>query len=576
MLLLLFLSTILISFSLLADVELCKDVAIKDLDEFSLTSTEKLFLCGDKKSEAYQYIPLYQKQLYLTAYLQARSYLNPQFEIAQNKLIVTAGKAHEVKHIAVYSQEGKKAERLKKDLKRIYHGELLTPATLNNIENYAKNSFRQEGHACINPQGSVLIDKKIVELKLENEIEYYFGNVQKESIEGVIPQALDRFYPFKASDLFNSRLLELTEKRLIRSEIVQGTYFTDNCLEKPTELTLSQYFIIGPPRTIRFGAGASTELGPMFRFKWNNNRYKEMASKLGASLNLSYRIQSLSLRSEQFFWKDSSRRSLYSDLTVSREDQKTYEQTSLTFDNLLRWTRDREGKFYSWAMGPSYEYGVYSTSEEVATRTYSNIFFKSYFQMMDHDYEFYDIHPEEGNALKLDLDIRNEALGFHTDLMRIDMNYTHFNRFFYWGKGALIGGLKGMAGTSIVDKKVSLSSLPPVVKFYAGGSDDIRGFDLRSLPFNGGQGALTRLGAKFELRKTHFYIPTLEVFSFYDLVFMGESSWYLGKTYWDSLGIGLRWLSPLGLVQTFVANSYKRVPYENLGPYGFIGLGGSF
>ncbi|MFA5584802.1 MAG: hypothetical protein WDA09_11360, partial [Bacteriovoracaceae bacterium] len=111
---------------------------------------------------------------------------------------------------------------------------------------------------------------------------------------------------------------------------------------------------------------------------------------------------------------------------------------------------------------------------------------------------------------------------------------------------------------------------------YAGGSDDIRGFDLKALPFNNGQGALTRLGGKFELRRTHFLIPTLELFTFYDLVFMGDMSWHLDKTYWESLGVGLRWLSPIGLVQSFIANSYKKLPYENLGPYAFIGLGGSF
>ena len=576
MLLLFALSILSLTLSLHADVNICDDVKILELDEFNLTASEKLLLCGDKRSNAYQYIPLYQKELYLKAYLQARSYLNPKFEIQDNTLLVHLGDTYEVSKVNITSDNNLKTSSLKKDLKRVYRKELLTPQTLNKIENHVKEEFRQVGYACIRPKGNVIIDKNLILIDLKNEKKYRFGVINRERIKGLLPEALDRFYPFERHHVFNSRLLELTEKRFIRSEVVQGTYFTDNCLENPEELAISQFFIIGPPRTIRFGAGASTELGPMFRFKWNNNRFKEMASKLGASLNLSYRVQSLSLRSEQFFWREAPRRSLYSDFTLYREDQKSYEETSLTFDNLFRFTRDKRGKFYSWALGPSYEYGLFSTADNVNTRTYSSIFLKSYFRFMDHDYEFYDIHPEEGNAFNMDLDLRSKNLGFHSDVVRINSDYTHFDRLFYWGKGSVIAGVKALAGTSIVNRDVSLSSLPPVVKFYAGGSDDIRGFDLRSLPFNDGQGALTRLGAKFELRRTHFIKPTLELFTFYDLVFMGEHSWQLDKTYWDSIGVGLRWLSPIGLVQTFLANSYEHVPYENLGPYAFIGLGGSF
>ncbi len=565
-----------LSTPLKAEVELCDDVIITDLNDFSLTESEELLLCGDDKSETYQDVPLYQKQIYLKAYLQARSYLNPKFEILKNKLMTQVGKSFEVKKITTASVDKINSKILKKRLKRLFKGEPLTPKTLDAIENEAEDVYRRYGHACIKPSGEVFIDREEIHLKLEHEKKYVFGEVDREEIMDLYPEALDRFYPFEKHHQFNSRLLDLTEKRLIRSEIVQGTYFTDNCLDISSQLELSQFFIVGPPRTIRFGVGASTELGPMIRLRWNNNRYKEMASKLGASLNLSYRIQSLSLRSEQFFWRNSPRRSLYSDFTLFRESQKNLEQTSFTFDNLLRWTNDSGGKFYSWAIGPSYEYGLYFTAQDANTKTYSNLFLKSYFRWMDHDYEFYDIHPEEGNALNLDIDYRDESLGFITDVFRLSSDYTHFHRLSYWGKGSLIGGFKGLAGTAIVDSKTSLQSLPPVVKFYAGGSDDIRGFDLKALPFNNGQGALTRLGGKFELRRTHFLIPTLELFTFYDLVFMGDMSWHLDKTYWESLGVGLRWLSPIGLVQSFIANSYKKLPYENLGPYAFIGLGGSF
>ena len=567
--------SLLLSLGALAE-ELCPDVTVTDNDEIKLTESEELILCGDKKSPAYKFIPLYQKQFYLTSFLQSRAYLSPAFQVEGEKLLVTAGRQSQVEKVSVKSVDEKNADELKKGLKRLFRNAPLNPGTLDAMEAESKESFRRHGYACIKPSASAFIENDLVEMELLNEKKFLFGEVTKEPIEGVRVRALDRFYPFEASDVFNSRLLTLTEKRMVRSEVIQATYFTDTCLDPEKDFALSQYFILGPPRTIRFGIGASTEVGPMIRFKWSHNRYKDMASRLEASLNASFRNQVLTLRSDQYLWKDRPRRSFFSELTLSRESQKLFEQTSMNFDNMIKWTRDRGGKLYAWSLGPSYEYGFYSTNETSRTKSFSNIYLKGMFSFFDHDYEFYDINPEEGNALTVNAEVRRESLGFNADLVRLNTSYTHFHRFFYWGKGSLIGGFKSLLGTSIVDNNVSLAGLPPNVKFYAGGSDDIRGFDLKSLPMTSGEGALTKAGGKFELRRTSFFIPSLEVFTFYDLVFLGDQSFNVDPAYWYSIGLGLRWLSPIGLVQTFIANSYKQVPYENLGPYGFIGLGGSF
>ena len=560
--------------SLQAQVELCDDVKILDLDSFPMTSNEELILCGQNKG-SYKYVPLYQKELYLKSYLQGRSYLNPKFTFKNNALEVMAGDLSQVEKVRVISEDLSRNKFVEKRLRTVFKKEPLNPSTLNAIENETKEEFKRYGYACIVPSTIALTDKDEVIVKLTNQDKYRFGQLVVEPIKGIYPEALDRFYPFQATDDYNSRLLTLTEKRMVRSEVVQASYFTDTCLNQQEDFVLSQFFLIGHPRTIRFGIGASTEVGPMFRFKWNNNRYKKMASKLEASVNLSYINQILNLRSQQFLWRKHPRRSWISDFTIAREDQKEFQQTSLNYDNLLNWTRDREGHFYSWSLGPSYEYGYYLTSGET-TRSFSNLYLKAMFSFMDHDFEFFDMHPEEGNALNFDVEYRDDGLGFNSDVLKLSSDYTHFTHLMYWGKGALIGGFKTLLGTTVKESTVSSNSLPPNLKFYAGGSDDIRGFNLKSLPKNDGLGSLTKLGTKFELRKTKFILTSLELFTFYDLVFLGNDSWTVDKSYWDSVGVGLRWVSPIGMVQTFIANSYQHVPYENLGPYGFLGLGGSF
>src|SRR5690606_12868003 len=118
------------------------------------------------------------------------------------------------------------------------------------------------------------------------------------------------------------------------------------------------------------------------------------------------------------------------------------------------------------------------------------------------------------------------------------------SQFWRWGRGQAVGGVRFNLATTSVEQGTELDALPPSVKFYGGGSDDIRGFPLRALPENNGRGALSKLSAKFELRKTHFIRPALEAVVFFDAGIFGQESWSLDPKLYESPGIGLRWLSP--------------------------------
>ena len=144
------------------------------------------------------------------------------------------------------------------------------------------------------------------------------------------------------------------------------------------------------------------------------------------------------------------------------------------------------------------------------------------------------------------------------------------------GKGDAILGLKLNSATTWIPDDVNISTLPPSVKFYGGGSDDVRGFKLDTLPDNNGLGALTKVGFKFEFRKTYVFIPTVESFTFIDTVYFGYRPWELEKRLWYSPGTGLRWLSPIGLVQGYVARSLSTATIKDDGNYFYLGLGGVF
>jgi translocation and assembly module TamA len=558
-----------------ATEQLCPTIML-DGPDIELSATEKRLVCGDQQLEAYKEIPSYEASYILTGFLQSRGYLKPTFELVNNVLNVKIGKKSFVKKIRVISENTKLKKIVKSELRRLYRRKILTTSVLNSIEAEALSLVRQNGYPCSKVKSTVDVSESLVLVDLGSSHYFEFGPVAKTPIQGLEENALDRYYPFKANEAFNEDLLTLTEKRMLRADVVQGTYFLENCSVDNTKFSLSQNFIIGPPRTIRFGAGASTEVGPMARVRWSNNRYKPMASQLSANLQASFRAQSITLAADSFFWQKEPRRSLLAQAELIRESQIDYEQVVFRLKPHMKWTRDSERHFKKYTLGPSYEAGTYLSKSISDTESYSTGILEGSVQWMSHPYELFDVHPEEGDSFNFSFDYRHPDLGFSDQLLKLETSFVRLERLTNWGRGTLIGGARINAGTTWVADDVSLADLPPTVKFFGGGSDDVRGFQLRTLPDNDGLGSLTKLALKLELRRTNVYKETVEVFSFLDSAYFGAQSWELDPVLYYSPGLGVRWLSPIGLVQSYLARAFKSHPYEDLGNLFFLGLGGVF
>lgn len=553
--------------------QFCDTVFIQKYKKLDISDVEKRMICGDKESDAYRSIPVYEAQIFLQGFLQARGHLNPVFEIKDGKLFVDAGKKSKVKKIIVNSDDHKLKKKVKTELRHLYNNRLLNTGLLNSIEGEALAQIRKRGHPCAEVRSEVDITSDQISVYLENLKLTKFGKVEKETLKGLDDRAFERYYPFKENEIFNADLLTLTEKRMTRAEVVQGTYFIEDCGE---EFKLSQEFIEGPPRTIRFGAGVSTEQGPMARIKWSHNRYKSMASILSAEARASLRSQTLTGSADNFFWKNEPRRSILTELTADRQSQIDFEQVTYTARPLMKWTRDSEGYGKIYTLGPNYQAGNYHSKESSDTKSFSSVNLEGALQWMSHDYELFDIHPSEGELFSLRTDFRHPAGGFKEPILKSDLSFTKLSRLSNWNRGAIIGGLKTFLGTAWTSDKTSLQSLPPEVKYFGGGSDDIRGYYFRTLPQNDGLGSFTKAILKLELRRTHVYKESLEAFTFLDGGYFGTQSWEVDKTLFYSPGLGLRWLSPFGLVQGYWARGMKLNPNKDQGNLFFAGLGGEF
>lgn len=560
-----------------AKEQICSGIVIEG-EDIKLDDSEKLLVCGDPKSAAYKLIPPYQASYFLTGFLQSRGYLQPSFQTINGVLHVNTGKESKLKAIHLQSEKIEKdAKIIKKEMERRHLKSTLTPSLVNSLEGETIELLKQKSYPCSEVKS--IVDAKTDEVSLDfiKTNSFSFGMIDADSIPGLHESALDRYYPFEPHDPYNQRLLDLTEKRMLRAEVVQVTYFLKNCSEDGDEFGLSQKFIPGPPRTVRYGVGASTELGPMIRAKWSHNRSGSMASTISARAQASIRSQSLTLMTDTFFWKHRPRRSVISQLEILRESQIDFEQLLVRLSpSSIKWTRDHGEHLWTWILGPSLESGTYHSKENSNTRTFNTGVLEGSLEWMAHKYEFFDTHPQSGDKFNFNFSFRHPSLGFSDPSLRLDSHYVKLNRLTEMGRGKLIGGVRLDAGTLWISKDVTAKSLPPNVKFYGGGSDDIRGFLLNTLPRNDGLGAITRLSLKLEMRKTYLFKESIEGFTFIDSAYFGDESFSTRKELFYSPGLGIRWFSPIGIVQSYAARALVLNPSDDDGNLYYLGLGGTF
>ncbi len=545
--------------------------------QIDLSETERNLICGNPKQKAWKNVPLAQAQGFVTSFLESRGRLSPSFKIKKGTLHVDIGKEHKVKQTLVAPQDLIESSDLNEEIWFLYRNVALTPKTLSSMEASAIGFAREKAYACANFKATAYAPEGKVILEGEELDRYKFGTVKTEQLPGLEPTAFDRFYPFRPEQPFDANKLKLTEKRLERAGVVDGSYFIENCDKALNELSLEHDLLAGPPRVFGFGVGISTEVGPMLRTRWGNNRYGPMASRLEAVARTDLRQQSLTFEADLYHWPKRPRISLLSKLELSRQKQVDYEETNESLSSHLKKTYDSSTRNWEFSGGPTLLSGSYTTdTSEDDSGSFSGVALEGRLSSMGHNYELYDFLPEEGSFFRFHFDFRGPEFGFDDKVLKLEAEHTALMRLWRWGRGHAIGGVRVGLFTSAVEKSSVLTRLPPSVKFYGGGSDDIRGFAYRQLPNNNGLGALSKALAKFEFRKTKFLTSSLEGFAFFDAAYFGLDSFELSPRMRQAPGVGLRWVSPVGLFQTFYSRGHTTKPYEENGEILFVGLGGEF
>jgi len=160
------------------------------------------------------------------------------------------------------------------------------------------------------------------------------------------------------------------------------------------------------------------------------------------------------------------------------------------------------------------------------------------------------VYPSHGEKLQLDLAVANRSLASNASFESAHASAKSIQSF---GGRPTFGGRRfrlltraelGYLQTSATD----FHKLPPTERFFAGGDQSVRGFSYQGIGLRDAQGKIlggTRL-AVASVEVEYRFLQKWGVATFYDT---GSASDRLLHDLKAGTGVGLRWLSPIGMIR---------------------------
>ena len=326
--------------------------------------------------------------------------------------------------------------------------------------------------------------------------------------------------------------------------------------------------------SVTFGAAYSTDLGIMTNASW---LYRNVFGN-GESLNFTAGLTGGGTAqiapgynvNLQFLKPDFLERNLtlQADLGAVKEDLISYNRTALVGDALLL---KKFSSHWTGSVGVSAE--TEQVTQEYTTRDYALVGLpvNAHFDNTDNLFE-----PTEGFRINANVTpTESVGNGYATFVLMQGSVSTYLDVSSLWGeKGKSIIALRALAGDA---EGASQFQLPPDKRFYAGGSDTVRGYRYQSVgprfADNFPQGGTGVSAGTIELRQ-HVY-GNFGAAAFLDAGEVTANGPPFGGTYYLGAGVGARYYTSFGPLRVDVAVPLDRRPGDDpLEVY--IGIGEAF
>lgn len=283
------------------------------------------------------------------------------------------------------------------------------------------------------------------------------------------------------------------------------------------------------------GVGISTDTGPRFRAGFRNNRINRRGHRLIADLGMSPVIQGLT--TEYRVPLEDPRREWFSITgALQNEDADTFNSEEQRLG--VRWTKAMTDTWLrTLFLDVSNESFNVGETVDTSRAIIPGIVF-------DRKVADRDVFPLRGHRLGAELRGTDDSLGS-------TMTFAQATVWFRWVRAFGTGNriLARLNGGIIASRDIT--TLPPSVRFFAGGDESVRGFDYNSLGPKDGDGNV--------IGGTNLLVASLEYErhlrgNFYGAVFIDAGNAFDDTDFTAEVGagIGIKWRSPLGPLRLYL------------------------
>ncbi|ROM79242.1 hypothetical protein BK654_07700 [Pseudomonas brassicacearum] len=381
-----------------------------------------------------------------------------------------------------------------------------------------------------------------IELIYDSGPRYTLGPVHFEGDTPLDEDLLQRMVPFKAGTAYDSELIAELNQDLQSSGYFEGvrvdaapTAAVDNVIPVAVKLDTRK------PRTMGLGLGFSTDVGPRAKANWTRHWVNAQGHSYGWETEVSAPRQNVGL------WYDVP---LDPPLTDKLRYAGGYQYEELA---------DTDSLSKLLTVGPEWHSKLPSGWQRVVSLKWQREEYRlgddaglSTLLMPGVSYSYLRsdnrIDPHNGYRLQFDAKVAKEGLGSDNNLL--------------YGT-AMVKGL-----TTVFDKHRLLAraqiggsatngykSIPPSLRFFAGGDQSVRGYDYQSLSPENSEG--DRIGGRYMVAGSlEYQYSVAEKWRVATFIDQGNSFNSLElPSLKTGVGVGVRWVSPVGPIRLDLAHA---------------------
>jgi translocation and assembly module TamA len=411
------------------------------------------------------------------------------------------------------------------------------------IQNQASRYGFFDGHftrqrLAIDPKAGVAD----IELVYDSGPRYVFGKV---SFTGDAPfddDLMQRMVPFKAGTPYDSELIAELNQNLQSSGYFEGVRVDAAPTAAVAQvIPVSVQLETRKPRTVGLGIGFSTDVGVRGKANWTRHWVNAQGDSYGADMELSAPKQNIGL------WYDIP---LDPPLTDKLRFAGGYQYEEIA---------DSDSVSKLLTIGPEWHSKLPSGWERVLSLKWQREDYRlgddaglSTLLMPGVSYSFLRsdnrIDPQNGYRLQFDAEVAKEGLGSDTNLLHGNVLLKGLTTVFQ--NHRLLGRIQ-VGGSATNGYK----SIPPSLRFFAGGDQSVRGYDYQTLSPTNSDG--DRVGGRYMVAgSVEYQYSIAEKWRIATFVDQGNAFNSLQlPSLKTGVGIGIRWVSPVGPIRLDVAHA---------------------